>query len=354
VAVADNAEGPYRDMGILLKSGMDMSEPLPDGSYYDATVHPNVVDPDVFFDKDGKLWMVYGSYSGGIYILEMDSETGMPYPDQGYGKKLLGGNHARIEAPYMLYSPETDYYYLFLSYGGLDSFGGYNIRVARSEKPDGPFVDPAGNDMSDAMGAPGTLFDDRSIEPFGAKLMGGFQWMSADGQEAGGYVSPGHNSSYYDEKSGKYTLIFHTRFPSQGEFHNVRVHQLFMNEDGWPVATPQRYAGETIGRYGKKEIAGSYMLVNHGKDITAEPKLAAAITLEGDGGIAGAATGSWKVADGNKATITLDGVEYQGVFIRQWDERAGRKTMAFTALSEDGTAVWGSGIQPDAGEVSAN
>ena len=65
VAVADQIEGPYKDTGIILKSGMwgEISE---DGTVYDATKHPNVVDPDVFFDKNGKLWMVYGSYSGGI------------------------------------------------------------------------------------------------------------------------------------------------------------------------------------------------------------------------------------------------------------------------------------------------
>ena len=31
---------------------------------YNAKKHPNVVDPHVFFDAEGKLWMVYGSYSG--------------------------------------------------------------------------------------------------------------------------------------------------------------------------------------------------------------------------------------------------------------------------------------------------
>ena len=36
--------------------------------------------------KEGKLWMVYGSYSGGIYIMEMDPNTGFPLPDQGYDK----------------------------------------------------------------------------------------------------------------------------------------------------------------------------------------------------------------------------------------------------------------------------
>ncbi len=128
VAVADNIEGPYKNKGIFLKSGMEGTSN--DGTPYDATKHPNVVDPHTFFDKDGKLWMVYGSYSGGIFILEMNPKTGFPLPGQGYGKKLLGGNHSRIEGPYVLYNPDTQYYYLYLSYGGLDATGGYNIRVA--------------------------------------------------------------------------------------------------------------------------------------------------------------------------------------------------------------------------------
>ncbi|KWX77427.1 arabinan endo-1,5-alpha-L-arabinosidase [Paenibacillus jilunlii] len=45
--------------------------------------------------------------------------------------------------------------------------------------------------------------------------MGSFQFMNTlDDLEASGtvYVSPGHNSAYYDDKSGQYYLIFHTRF----------------------------------------------------------------------------------------------------------------------------------------------
>lgn len=76
VAVADNIEGPYKNKGIFLKSGMEGTSS--DGTPYDATKHPNVVDPHTFFDKDGKLWMVYGSYSGGIFILEMNPKTGFP------------------------------------------------------------------------------------------------------------------------------------------------------------------------------------------------------------------------------------------------------------------------------------
>lgn len=69
----------------------------------------------------------------GIFILEMDKKTGLPLPGQGYGKKLIGGNHSRIEGAYILYNPETQYYYLYMSFGGLAADGGYNIRVARSK-----------------------------------------------------------------------------------------------------------------------------------------------------------------------------------------------------------------------------
>ncbi|MEK5032618.1 glycoside hydrolase family 43 protein [Paenibacillus sp. FSL R7-0302] len=348
IAVADKIEGPYKNKGIILKSGM--SGIGDDGEVYDATEKPNVVDPDVFWDKDGKLWMVYGSYSGGIFILELDPATGFPLEGQGYGKKLLGGNHARIEGPYMLYSPETDYYYLFLSYGGLDANGGYNIRVARSKHPAGPFEDSEGKAMLDAQGTSGVLFDDPAYAPYGVKLMGNHEFVNTDEEAAGagtGYVSPGHNSAYYDETSGQYYLIFHTRFPGLGEQHEVRVHQMFMNEAGWPVVAPHRYGGEKIGKYTAKDVAGAYMLVNHGKEITAELAESQLVELNADGTISGAATGTWTLSNDHMAKLTIEGAEYSGVFLREWNEAASSEVMTFTALSAEGIAVWGSHVSPE-------
>ncbi|WP_204502129.1 LamG-like jellyroll fold domain-containing protein [Aquibacillus albus] len=357
VAVADNIEGPYEDLGIILKSGMRDGEEDVDGTpydhehfpeNYDATVHPNVVDPHTFFDKDGKLWMMYGSYSGGFFILEMDPETGMPIPGQGYGKKLLGGNHSRIEAPYVVYNPETDYYYMYLSYGGLTADGGYNIRVARSKNPDGPYYDSEGNNMIDAKGEEGTFFDDRSIEPYGVKLMGNYLFERKIGDPGTGigtgYVSPGHNSAYYDEETGKQYLIFHSRFPQTGEMHQIRVHQLFMNEDGWPVAAPYRYADETLEKVYRDDIIGTYKFINHGKDISAELKKSEYITLEKNNKVTGVVDGKWKKTAHNKAELTIDGETYKGVFLRQWDTTSESYRMTFTALSEKGVAVWGSRI----------
>lgn len=42
-----------------------------------ADYYPHAIDPVVFYDESGKLWMVYGSWSGGIYMLELDENTGL-------------------------------------------------------------------------------------------------------------------------------------------------------------------------------------------------------------------------------------------------------------------------------------
>ena len=346
LAVADNIEGPYKDLGEILKSGME-NEPSNDGTPYDATVHPNAVDPDTFFDKEGKLWMVYGSYSGGIYILKMNPETGLPYEGQGYGKKLLGGNHSRIEGAYILYNPQTDYYYMFLSFGGLGAHDGYNMRVVRSKTPDGPYYDSEDKDMIDCKGADGTVFDDKSIEPFGVKLMGSYKFLQSEADSdtiSTGYCSPGHNSAYYDEQTGKYYLIFHTRFERKGNAFEVRVHQMFFNKDGWPVVAPHRYAGETLEAYSKNEVTGTYHFINHGKEISGEIKASEDITLQKNGRITGAQEGKWKKIKDHQIELILDGIKYNGYFIKQWDEDAKAYVMSFTAGSKRGVSIWGSKV----------
>lgn len=344
LAVADQVEGPYYNQGVIVRSGM-WNRPSPDGRIYDATIHPNAVDPHVFFDAAGQLWMVYGSYSGGIFIYQLDQETGWPKPDQGYGKKLLGGNHSRMEGPYILYSPHSKFYYLFVTFGGLASDGAYNIRVMRSKSPDGPYFDAAGNPMLQVAGKRGSLFDDRSIESFGVKLMGNHLFLPAEGgrrRVSGGYVSPGHNSAYYDQQTDKHFLFFHTRFENQGEYHEVRVHQMLINQAGWPVVAPHRYAGEAIEYYETDELPGDYRLINHGKAITTDIQRSQLITLQSDGRITGAVQGEWKRSGSAYVDLLINDTTYQGVFLRQWDAPQQKWVMTFSALSQEGVALWGS------------
>ena len=352
IAYADSVEGPYENQGLFLYSGAGADERNGFDSIYQPTRDPNAVDPCVFYDPDGRLWMIYGSYSGGIFAKEMDPVTGLPLDMTDYGTKLLGGNHLRIEAPYVIYNPDTGYYYLFLSFGGLDSDGGYNVRVVRSENPDGPYYDPMGQDMTGCKGPSGSTFSDATAANYGAKLMGGyrFQWQEGElGEDRQGYLSPGHNSCLYDEESGKYFMIHHTRFEKRGEAHEVRVRQMFFNADGWPVLAPYRYTGETAGAVTAEEIPGTYKLIQHGRDINAEAHLSVNITLGKDGKISCQEdedlSGEWKLTGDNQAELTIGSRTYTGLFLVQWDEDGQKDVMTFTALDgKSGTCVWGSGL----------
>ncbi|MDZ5078651.1 LamG-like jellyroll fold domain-containing protein [Nesterenkonia sp. HG001] len=352
VAIADEVDGPYEDQGIILRSGHREGEgPSEDGTAYDGTVHPNVVDPDIFYDEHDDLWMVYGSYSGGIFLLELDETTGLPKPDQGYGTHLMGGNHSRIEAPNMMFDEESGYYYLFTTFGGLDADGGYNMRVARAEEPAGPYYDAEGHDMREVKSDPELpIFDDESIEPYGTKLMGNFLFQRELGDpgagEGVGYVSPGHSTSHLDPETGRMHLIFHSRFPGEGERHHVRTHEMHMNSQDWPVVAPYRYAGAEAQKVYRPHAVGDYRLIDHGKAISDEITRAVDITLERNGRISGDVEGRWKLTGQHRAELTIDDETYHGVFTHDWDPTTSDWVLSFSVLSSAGVSLWGSQLEP--------
>jgi arabinan endo-1,5-alpha-L-arabinosidase len=352
VAVADSVDGPYEDLGILLRSGHREGEgPSEDGTTYDARVHPNAVDPDVFYDEDGKLWMVYGSFSGGLFILELDPATGLPLPDQGYGEHLTGGNHSRIEGPSIMYSEKTDYYYMFASFGGLDAGSGYNMRVMRSKNPDGPYRDAEGNDMRAVKSDPALpIFDDASIEPYGTKVMGNYLFqreVGAPGTGIGdGKVSPGHNTTYVDPETGQMLLIFHSRFPEQGERHEIRVHEMSMNSLGWPVAAPYRYAGDDrTEKIRRGDVVGDYRMIEHDKALTADLREAGTVTLHPNGRVAGDLAGAWWTYGKNRLSILADRQLYDGVVSTEWDPTSEGWVQTFSVMSSQGEPLWGSALE---------
>jgi len=64
------------------------------------------------------------------------------------------------------------------------------------------------------------------------------------------------------------------------------------------------------------------------------------ITLNADGTVSGEKTGTWTMSGAN-VTITVDNVEYKGVFIEQKNELSTKDmTMTFTVAGKNTTA-WG-------------
>ncbi|MFC5468161.1 LamG-like jellyroll fold domain-containing protein [Cohnella suwonensis] len=321
-----------------------------DGTYANSS-YPNAIDPALMFDQQGKLWMSYGSWSGGIFTLQIDPSTGKAiYPgkdsvtadgrlvDRYFGTKIAGGYFKSGEGPYMVYNEETQYYYLFETLGWLGADGGYNMRLYRSASPLGPFVDAAGQSAV----LPGNI-DEATL---GNKLMGNFLFKREVGDPGTGigygYVSPGHNSFYQDPKTGRMFLVFHTRFPQQGEMHELRVHQMFMNEDGWLVASPYRYAGESLDKVKQQDVIGEYKFINHGKATSSEIVESSYIQLDKNHKVTGDIKGTWKLTSQNEAELVLNGTTYKGVFVQGWDPQTESFVMSFTAMSREGITVWGS------------
>ena len=97
-----------------------------------------------FWDPNtGRLWLVYGSYFGFIRQVELDPKTGKRINPNDKPRDLA----INCEASDMMY--HDGWYYLLATHGsccrGADS--GYNIRVGRSKKVSGPFLDAEGIDM---------------------------------------------------------------------------------------------------------------------------------------------------------------------------------------------------------------
>lgn len=353
-ATSEKAEGPYTWKGALIYSGFNeesliatdvldyVSEEyakehyITPGNEYNFDECPNAIDPTVFYDENGKMWMVYGSWSGGIFLLEMDEQTGLvihPEADEAnnvdpyFGKKLLGGGHKSIEAPYILYDKASGYYYLFVSYGALTREGGYQIRVFRSDKPDGEYVDMSGRSSIEGNHA-----------YFGLKLSGNYFLPSLNMA----YMATGHNSAFVDD-DGKRYVVYHTRFDNGQEYHEPRVHQFILNEEGWPCMLPYATDGETVSEtgYEKEKVVGEYYVINQGMAIDAKIAEPFKLVLSKKGNVYGdGVTGTWEVKDGSYYVhITIDEEEYSGVFCEMNDE-AGTPVMTFSAVGSN-ESIWG-------------
>jgi arabinan endo-1,5-alpha-L-arabinosidase len=366
LAIASTVDGDYITQGLFVRSAEAGGNKTPDGTRdWASNAHPNCIDPQAFFDKSGNnFYMVYGSWSGGIFIFEMDVNTGLPKigsamnsENGGYGRKLIANSHTGIEAPYILYSPESDYYYLFTSFGGLASDGGYNMRIFRSHFPYGPYEDathPITPSDPNPLAKNVLNTGSNNYLNYGVKIMGGYHFEQLAGEKAvnsnigvNGFLSPGHNSAWYDDASGKHFLIHHTRFVGRGETHHVRVREMFVNEDGWLVTAPFRYDGGTVRTFPKAILSGTWKILYHGRDnnTTVAEHTSKPYIFNADGSVSGTGTGTWELGEDRKSVhISIDGVLYKGVFLRSYDEYHAQWVNTFTALSPQGIAIWGASL----------
>jgi arabinan endo-1,5-alpha-L-arabinosidase len=171
----------------------------------------NAIDPAAFRDPgDGRLWLAFGSFWDGVFLVELDPETGLRRDPDAPPTRLA---HApEIEAPCLV--KRESYYYLFVNWGrccrGAEST--YEIRVGRAREVTGPYVDRDGKALRDGGG---TL------------VLG----------SSGRFVGPGHAS--IRRRGDDDWLVHHYYDAAQGGRARLRMLPLSWDARGWPSARPE-------------------------------------------------------------------------------------------------------------------
>jgi arabinan endo-1,5-alpha-L-arabinosidase len=174
----------------------------------------NAIDPNIFIDTDGSLWMTYGSYWSGIKQRQIDPSTGMLLASNSTRYNLAtrpGVPNNPIEGASLVH--HGSYYYLFVS---IDyccnqnvATDNYKEAVGRSTSPHGPFADEAGTSM---MNGGGTVL------------------LESDASWSG----TGGGTAYLDSGSGDTLIVFHALNLSQSGAMVMWIKSLDWTGD-WPA-----------------------------------------------------------------------------------------------------------------------
>lgn len=282
---------------------------------------PNALDPSVLTAANRRQWMVYGSFFGGIYVLRLNSD-GEASSKYSVGERIAHRRGSALEGPCVIYNPVLKQYFLFVSYDKLDST--YNVRVGRADRPDGPYRDFNNNDMADR-------------EDNLPKILNSYAF-----ENHSGWHGPGHNSVLRD--GGNYFMLHHARVEINGRKH-VRTHvrKMVFTDEGWPVVSPERYAGEEEQPIPEKEILGSWEYLPIDPNNNGMQHARPGLVFEPDGVVHfGDQTGKWEIKQPNSFRFKLkDEQMVSAIILPAWDWENDRSTLVFTGLDTTGTAIWG-------------
>lgn len=179
----------------------------------------NAIDPNIVLDERGEPWLNWGSFWGGIKLRKVDRRTGMLSERdttlhslaarRGVDATTGPDNDQSVEGSFIIRRGE--FYYLFVSFDmccrGVRST--YNIRVGRSERVTGPYVDERGEVMTRG---------------------GGDVVLGTIGRIRG----PGHNSILTE--GDRHFLVHHFYDAEDNGRSKLQIRPVIWTPNGWPVA----------------------------------------------------------------------------------------------------------------------
>ncbi|MCR5124967.1 MAG: glycoside hydrolase family 43 protein [Treponema sp.] len=307
-------------------------------------------------------------------------EANLAKSSGGYGllgTRIAGGYSAGYEGAQLFFNSGTNYYYLITSCGGLDYE--YRCTLGRSESIEGPYLDAGGQSML----LTNTAADDSyygNYHKIGSKIIGSHVLDGEYSFRCQGGLSVWRNSD------GQILFANHARTNFQeGYYFYLQIHQMFFNEDGWPLLNQNEffndYSGitddgkESLCKLTMADIAGEYdtILTVRGTETDsvknlgifgadsietsankadAVPTESKKMTVDSEGNISGSNyTGTITLSDdGYNATIDLKDSSgnslgtFKGCFMHALDWAKKNKTLderrviTFTTLCSDSSA----------------
>jgi arabinan endo-1,5-alpha-L-arabinosidase len=174
----------------------------------------NALDPNILIDRDGRVWLTYGSYWSGIKQREIDPTTGRLSTSNSTRFNLAtrpSVSRNPIEGASLIH--HGDYYYLFVSVDFCceqqTSQDNYKQAVGRSSSPHGPFVDESGTPL---LYGGGTVL-----------LQGNTSWNA-----------PGGGSAFISADGSDSLIVFHAQNLKHAAIPYQWIKSLSWEND-WPV-----------------------------------------------------------------------------------------------------------------------
>jgi beta-xylosidase len=217
VATAPTPLGPWTDSGQPLVA----PRPAPGGGYLWT------FDPAQLVDADGRLWLYYGSYFGGIHTVPLTAD-GLAVA--GTPTQVTIDN--RYEGAYVV--RRGPWYYLFGSAANCCAgpTTGYSVFAGRSHTPTGPFVDRDGVSLLTSR-------------------VGGTPVVQPNGNR---WIGTGHNAVVTD-LAGQDWFVYHAidrNVPYLNEPYGINRRPMLIDrltwEHGWPTVRGGAWASDTPQR----------------------------------------------------------------------------------------------------------
>lgn len=196
VAVANQPQGPFTDLGKLLKFD---EEPA---------MIKGCIDPD-FISDNGHNYLFFGSFSG-IYAVELSPDGLSLINGSNTPKTQICGNG--YEGTYI--HKRGNYYYLFGSRGNTlpRETTQYRVVVGRSQNVLGPYTNKLGKSFLESPG--------------------GYVFLEKNAQ----FTGPGHNGEIFTDNNSNDWILYHAYY-AEGEIasRNLMMDKIVWDDNDWPV-----------------------------------------------------------------------------------------------------------------------